>query len=325
MNVIKLQRNIAFLSLLLFLAKLWAWYITHSVTILTDALESTVNVIAGFIGLYSIIISAKPRDVDHPYGHGKAEFVSSAIEGSLICMAGLMIIYEAVSQLIEPVFIHQLNTGIWIIVLSGIVNYAAGLIAVKHGKEKKALVLQSAGEHLKADAYSTFAITIGLLIVLLTGWVWLDSIVALLFALIILRTGYRVVRKSLSGIMDESDLVLLQEVIDLLQKNRKTDWIDLHNLRVIEYNNRMHIDAHVTLPWYYEVRDAEREIHAIEDLINQHFDNKIEVFIHVDACQPYSCKLCAKADCTARQQDFKAQLPWAVDNVWQDSKHGKEL
>jgi len=324
MTVIRVQRNIAILSIVLFAGKIWAWYLTHSVTILTDALESTVNVIAGLIGLYSIILAAKPRDLNHPYGHGKAEFVSSAVEGSLIFVAGLMIAYEAIGQLIEPHPLHQLDTGIVIVAITGAINLAVGIYAVKTGKRQRSLIVESAGKHLKSDAYSTIAMVAGLILLLITGWLWLDSVVALVFSAVIIVTGYRVVRKSLSGIMDEADEKLIQEVIDLLQKNRKDSWVDLHNLRVIEFGNKIHIDAHLTLPWYYKVRDAEVEIHAIEDMISEHFSNKVEVFIHIDACQDYSCKLCALADCSERRQDFSAQTTWNMNNVWADSKHGKE-
>lgn len=324
MTVIRLQRYIAALSIILFAGKMFAWYLTNSVTILTDALESTVNVIAGLIGLYSIILAAKPRDLDHPYGHGKAEFVSSAIEGVLIIIAGLMIVYESAAKLIKPEPVYQLDTGLWVIAITAVLNFFMGMYAIKEGKKQRSLILESAGNHLKTDAYSTVGIILGLLLLIVTGWQWLDSVVAMIFSIVILVTGYKVVRRSLSGIMDEADVKLVQEVIDLLQKNRRDDWIDLHNLRVIDYGDRMHIDAHLTLPWYYEVRDAEREIHAMEDLIAAHFSNKIEVFIHIDACQEYSCKLCAKTGCNVRQHGFLAQIPWTLDNVWMDSKHGKE-
>lgn len=325
MTAIRIQRYIAILSIVLFAGKIWAWYLTNSVTILTDALESTVNVIAGLIGLYSIILAAKPRDLNHPYGHGKAEHVSSAIEGVLIMVAGVMIIYEAIIQLINPEPLHKLDTGIWIVAIAGLVNYLVGVYAVRQGRIHKSLVVESAGRHLKSDAYSTVAIIAGLLLLLITGWQWLDSAVALIFSVVIMVTGYKVVRRSLSGIMDETDINIVQEVIDLLQNNRRDDWIDLHNLRVIDYGDRVHVDAHLTLPWYYEVRQAEVEIHALEELISRHFNNRIDVFIHIDACQEYSCKLCAKKDCNVRQHAFIGQVVWTHDNVWHDSKHGKEL
>lgn len=324
MKVIRIQRYIAALSIILFVAKMFAWYLTNSVTILTDALESTVNVIAGLIGLYSIILAAKPRDMDHPYGHGKAEYVSSAIEGVLIIVAGLLIISEAVAKLLQPDPVKELDMGLWLIAGTGVINFAVGVYAVQQGRKQRSLILESAGKHLRTDAYSTLAIIIGLVVLMITGWQWLDSAVALMFSAVILVTGYKVVRRSLSGIMDEADGQLVQQVIDLVQQHRKYDWIDLHNLRVIDYGDRMHVDAHLTLPWYYQVKHAEQEIHALENLIAAHFSNKIEIFIHIDACQEYSCKLCAKADCHVRQHGFIAQVAWTMDNVWHDSKHGKE-
>ncbi len=321
---IRLQRYIAILSVVLFIGKLWAWYLTHSVTVLTDALESTVNVIAGFIGLYSIILAAKPRDFDHPYGHSKAEFVSSAVEGSLIFIAGLMIVYEAIDQLLQPKPLHQLDIGIYITGATGVLNFLVGTYAVKVGKKQRSLIVESAGKHLRVDAYSTFAIVIGLALIMITKQQWLDSAVALVFSVVIMVTGYRLVRRSMSGIMDEADQKLLQDVISYLQQHRKADWVDLHNLRVMQYGDVLHIDAHMTLPWYYKVQAADAEIHVLEEMIKKNFENKAEVFIHIDACQPYQCKLCQLANCPERKTPFAMQQEWELANVWQDSKHGKE-
>ena len=253
---IRIQRYIAILSLVLFLGKLWAWYLTSSVAILTDALESTVNVITGFIGLYSVMLAAKPRDTNHPYGHGKVEFISSAIEGALIGIAGLFIIYEAVAQLLYPRAIEKLNTGIIITMIAGVVNFVFGRYAVSVGKKNRSLTVEAAGRHLLSDAYSTIAIVIGLLLLLFTGWQWLDSAIAIVFSVFIIVTGYKVLRRSLAGIMDEADLALLKNVVKVLQAQRRAQWIDLHNLRVVQYGEVLHIDAHMTLPCYYRVASA---------------------------------------------------------------------
>ncbi|WP_276134138.1 cation diffusion facilitator family transporter [Polluticoccus soli] len=321
---IRLQRYIAILSVVLFLAKLLAWYLTNSVTILTDALESTVNVIAGFIGLYSVTLAAKPRDMDHPYGHGKIEFVSAAVEGSLIFIAGLMIIYQAIGQMIHPKPLQKLDIGIYLTAATGVVNFLVGTYAVSVGKQNRSLTVEAAGNHLRTDAYSTLGIVIGLALLLFTGWQWLDSAVAVGFAIMILVTGYRLMRRSMAGIMDEADSALLQQVVKVMQENRKAQWIDLHNLRVILYGDVMHIDAHMTLPWYHQVTDAEREIHAVEELIQTTFGNRVEVFIHIDACMPYQCKLCAVPECPHRHHGLEKPLVWTVDNVLVDSKHGKD-
>lgn len=321
---IRIQRFIAALAVVLFLAKMIAWYLTHSVAILTDALESTVNVITGFIGLYSVALAAKPRDHNHPFGHGKAEFISAAIEGALIFIAGLIIIYQAIFQLLHPAPLHHLDYGIIITTIAGIVNFFAGRYAIAQSKKYKSATIEAAGKHTQVDAYSTFAIILGLFLLLLTQWQWIDSTVAIIFALIISVTGYKVLRKSLAGIMDEADEALLDEVIGFLQSKRKPQWIDIHNMRVIQYGDVMHIDAHMTLPWYHRVVDGEREIHEVENLIRQHYGSKVELFIHIDACVSYSCKLCAMHDCTVRQHDFEHQVVWSADNVWTDAKHGKD-
>jgi hypothetical protein len=112
-------------------------------------------------------------------------------------------------------------------------------------------------------------------------------------------------------------------MIGVLQQYRQPQWIDLHNLRVIQYGDVLHVDTHMTLPWYYRVKEAEQEIHALEDLIRSQFGDKIELFIHIDACMPYSCKLCALADCPVRQSGFTGQIPWDENNVWANEKHGK--
>ena len=323
---VKTQRYVAILSVVLFLAKMLAWRLTHSVTVLTDALESIVNMIAGFLGLFSIILANMPRDTNHPYGHGKAEFLSSAVEGTLIILAGVVIIYEAIHHLIVPHQLEKLNIGLFIIAASGLVNYLAGRYVEQRGVKNNSMILVSAGKHLQTDAYSTIAIMIGLSLVLLTHnrYMWLDSAVALCFAVIIMVTGYKVLRRSISGIMDEMDIVLLNEVIKVIQESRRPQWVDLHNLRVIQYGSLMHVDAHMTLPWFYKVVDADGEIHALEDLIKANFKNQVELFIHIDGCMPYQCKLCSLADCPERRHPFQQQLEWTMDNLWADSKHGKE-
>ena len=134
---LKVQKLIAAVSILLFLIKIIAWYITNSVAILTDALESIVNVVAGLIGVYSLYVSAKPRDIDHPYGHGKVEFISAAIEGTLISVAGFIIIYEAIQNFLHPHPIQKLDWGIILVAITAIINYVAGTLCTRTGKKNK--------------------------------------------------------------------------------------------------------------------------------------------------------------------------------------------
>ena len=207
----RIQVVVAVISTILFFAKIIAWYLTNSVAILTDALESVVNVIAGFIGVYSLYVSAKPRDADHPYGHGKVEFISAAIEGTLISVAGIVIIVEAINNLRYTHTITRLDTGIWLVAATALVNYIAGTVCVKAGKKANSLALIASGRHLRTDTYTTAGIIAGLLLLLFTKITWIDSAIGIIFAVVILVTGYRIVRSSVAGIMDEADLHLLRE------------------------------------------------------------------------------------------------------------------
>ncbi|MCX6336212.1 MAG: cation diffusion facilitator family transporter, partial [Bacteroidetes bacterium] len=263
----RLQRWITLLSVVLFIVKISAYYFTHSLAILTDALESIVNVLAGFIGLYSLYIAAKPRDFEHPYGHGKAEFVSAAIEGGLIVAAGIIIIYETISNFIKHSNIQSLNTGLILIALTGLVNYIAGSICIKMGKKNNSLALIASGKHLHIDTYSTLAIIVGLGLMLLTKLYWLDKVIALFMGFIIIYNGYKIIRSSLAGIMDEADIELLNRFIGELNNNRQQNWVDLHNLRVIKYGSLLHIDCHFTVPWYLNVHQAHHEIDALAAII----------------------------------------------------------
>lgn len=315
------QKLVTVVGVSLFVIKLFAWYITNSVAILTDALESTINVVSGFVGLYSLYLSAKPRDQNHPYGHGKVEFVSAAIEGTLISVAGLVIIYEAINNLKHPHTIGKLDYGIVLVAITAGVNFLIGFLAVKKGKANNSLALVASGKHLQSDTYSTIGIIIGLILLAITNIVWLDSTVALIFAVIIMITGYKIIRNSLAGIMDEADDELLQKVVGLLQKSRRENWVDLHNLRIIKYGGTIHLDCHITVPWYLNVHEAHIEIAALENLVKSNFGSSVELFVHTDGCLDFSCKICNKETCPERKHPFEKRIDWTVDNISSNKKH----
>lgn len=317
----KIQKYIAVISVALFLIKLFAWYLTHSVAILTDALESIVNVVAGFIGLYSLYVSGKPKDQDHPYGHGKVEFLSAAIEGLLIGIAGIFIIREAILNLYEPHSIQKLDYGIYLIAITATINLFAGMICVKTGKKNNSLALIASGKHLMADTYTTIGIIIGLVLLFITGISWIDSVVAIIFALVIFYTGYKIVRSSIAGIMDEADMELLNKMVVLLNENRNPNWIDLHNLRIIKYGAMIHLDCHLTVPWYFNVHQAHDEIDRLSGLVKQHFGDSVELFVHSDGCLDFSCALCEKMECEVRKNAFEKKIVWTMENISSNKKH----
>ena len=301
--------------------KLFAWYLTRSVAILTDALESTVNVVAGLIGVYSLFVSAKPKDTDHPYGHGKAEFLSAAIEGTLISVAGVIIVYEAVNNLFHPHAIKKLDYGIWIVAATAVINYFTGSVCVRTGKKNKSLALMASGKHLQTDTYTTIGIIAGLLLLYFLRLWWIDSAVAILFAFIIFFTGYKIVRSSIAGIMDEADTGLLKILVNKLNTHRRPNWIDLHNLRIIKYGGTIHLDCHLTVPWYLNINEAHHEIDALSELVKNEFGETMELFVHSDGCLNSSCPICTKNDCPVRQHPFEKKIEWAMENIVSNTKH----
>jgi cation diffusion facilitator family transporter len=318
---LKVQKRIAALSILLLITKTFAWYITGSVAVLTDAFESIVNVVAGLIGVYSLYVSAKPRDEDHPYGHGKAEFISAAIEGSMIAIAGFIIIYEAINNLIHPHAIQQLDYGIILVAITGIINYFAGAVCIRTGKKNNSLALISSGKHLQTDTWSTLGITAGLILLLVTKLVWIDSAVAILSSLFIIITGYKILRSSVAGIMDKADTELLTKMVQTLNENRRVNWIDLHNLRVIKYGGTIHVDCHLTVPWYLNVHEAHAEVDAVSELVKNEFGESVELFIHTDGCLEFSCRICSKFECMVRQHPFEKKIAWTMENISSNRKH----
>lgn len=321
-NII-LQRGVVIAGTLMLAAKFIAYTITRSNAVLTDALESIVNVVAGIIGLYSLYLSAKPRDADHPYGHGKIEFISASIEGGMIFFAGLIIIGKSIYSFFFPQTLHDLDLGIGIIAFTALINYALGYWCVRQGKKTDSLALTSSGEHLKSDAYSTLGIIIALILIFITGYRVMDNLVAIGFGVFISLTGYRVVRKAMAGIMDEADYELLKKIISELDEKRHEPWVDLHNMRVIKYGSVFHIDCHATVPWYYNVKESHAELNSLNETVRSRFANPMELFIHTDPCvPPQQCKICIMKTCTVRESAFEKRIEWNLTTVLQNKKHG---
>ncbi|WP_394992229.1 cation diffusion facilitator family transporter [Emticicia sp.] len=319
-----IQKRLLSITIILFLIKLTAWYLTNSVAILTDALEYTINVISGIVGLYSLYISAQPRDQNHPYGHGKVEFISAAAEGTLMIVSSFLIIYEALNNLKHPHQISQLDYGIYLVALTAFINYGVGFYAVKKGTQNNSLALIATGKHMQSDTYATIGIIIGLVLIFFLKYTWIDSVVAFVFAIIIIVSGYKILRSSIAGIMDEADDDLLDKVIALFQSSRRENWVDLHNLRIIKYGGTLHLDCHLTVPWYLNIHEAHLEIDELSKLVKENFGESIELFVHTDGCLDFSCAICTKHDCPVRQHEFVKRIDWTVQNVSSNYKHRVE-
>lgn len=318
------QRNVAIVGVILFLGKLVAWHLTNSDAVFSDAMESIVNIIAAFMGLYSLYLAAKPKDHDHPYGHGKVEFVTSGVEGALIIFAGIMIIVEATDSLLHGNALQKLDWGILIIAATAVINYFMGYISYKKGVKENSLVLQSSGKHLQSDTITTGGVVLSLILVYFTGQNWIDAAVALIFGGYIIFIGYGIIRKALSGIMDEADMKMVERLAKFLNENRKKEWIDVHNVRIQQHGSTLHLDGHITLPWYFELKDAHQEMETMIKEIAKNTDRNVEFNFHMDDCKPFSCEICQIFECPVRQNPFVKKVEWNAKNISQLDKQTKD-
>ena len=195
------------------------------------------------------------------------------------------------------------------------------MVCLQIGLRNKSLALLATGKHLQTDTYSTIAIIVGLLIMLFTKLFWIDKLIAFVMSLYIIYNGYQIIRQSLAGIMDEQDMKLLQEILDIINEKRRVNWIDLHNFRIIKYGSHLHIDCHLTVPWYLNVHEAQVEIDTMIDLITTRSGAAVEFFVHTDPCMPFSCRLCNKFSCPVRQHPFEHQVKWSLDTVLANQMH----
>lgn len=318
---LKVQYFVTALTIVVFLLKVVTYVLTHSLSVLSDTMESVVNIVATLVGSYSLFIASKPKDKDHPYGHGKAEFVSAAFQGSLIVGIGCLIIYKAIDSFIHPISLHNLNNGIWLLVIIAVINLVTAIVLKGIGTKNKSLAILSSGKLFQIDFFTTASVAIGILLLLVTGYEKIDAIIALLLGIYVIYDGYKIVRQSLAGIMDEADMELLEKVIAEINLSRNEKWIDLHNLRVIKYGALMHIDCHLTVPWYYNVNEAHEAVDDFTRLIKNKFGDSVEFYIHTDGCMPFSCPICTIETCQKRKAPFEKKLNWNLENVLLDSKH----
>lgn len=320
---IRLMRGVFVMGIVLCVVKFVAWYYTRSTAILSDALESIINIVAGGMATWGVALAAKPKDVEHPYGHGKIEFISAGAEGGLILLAGLYIIYEGVMGLFYKPQLKDLDTGIIITTITGCVNFFMGSVLIKEGKKHHSAILVADGKHLLTDTVTSFGVLVGILLVYLTGQVWIDSIVAIMLALYILYTGYKLVQDSLKTLLDQADYDKLHELITLFKENRRPKWIDIHNLRVQKYGSDLHVDCHFTLPWYDTLEESHKEVDYLREIVQDNMPQEVEFFVHADPCvPPHSCTVCILKDCAHRKAPLVEHVDWNIDNLLPNSKHG---
>ena len=301
--------------------KFAAYFLTNSNFVLTDAAESIVNVVASGFAFYSIYLASLPRDENHPYGHGKVEYFSVFLEGALIGIAGVIIILKSVYSLFNPEEIRDLIRGAAIIGFTGGVNGLLGYYMVRKGRALPSITIEADGRHLLTDTVTSTGLVLGLLLIYFTKILWLDSALSILVGFYITFTAYKLIRKSVAGLMDETDFIVVSDVVKLLGEKRRYEWIDIHNLRAQKYGNDLHIDCHLTLPNYFDLNKVHEEVKQVEWLINREAGIKTELFIHTDPCLPFCCHYCGMPNCPIRSEAKTEEIEWTMEKVMRNKKH----
>jgi cation diffusion facilitator family transporter len=309
----------------LLILKFVTFRLTHSAAVLSDALESIINVVAASFATLSVWMSAKPPDREHPYGHGKIEYFSAGFEGALIIVAAAGIFYSGLQHLFQPRELPNLEAGLIILCCATAVNLFLGIWLTRVGRRTDSITLIADGKHILTDVYTSAAVLIGLLIVYTTQYLWLDGAMACLVGINILFTGTQLVYQSFVRLMDASDPLLLDQITSALEQHRRMEWIDIHQLRAWRSGNLIHIDLHLVLPKDLSIDQGHEQAKAVERVLTDHFHGNASVLVHIDPCNENQCRVCRQNACKWRSCPLDSREPWKKDHLIRSLAENSEM
>ncbi|MEO5929761.1 MAG: cation diffusion facilitator family transporter [Candidatus Kapaibacterium sp.] len=320
-----LRRKAALISfgvgILMFAMKTGAYFITDSAAILSDAMESVVHVVATCVALYSIMLVGRPADRKHPYGYGKVEYFSAGLEGALIFLAAMAICYAAVDAIIRGNHPKSLDVGAWVVGIAGAINLGLGVYLIRTGRRTNSLVLIADGKHVLTDSYTSIGVLVGVLLVHFTKITILDPIFAIAVGLNIIWTGYQLISESIRGLMNTTDPGTLQKTVEVVNRHRTPDMIDMHRLRSWSAGERRFIDFHLTLPFYLQLQKSHAIQDALHDAISHEFSDQAEVMLHLDPCTFTCCVICGKPDCPVRGEEQRTSHEFTMVTAQGEPAH----
>jgi cation diffusion facilitator family transporter len=316
---LKLRAGLAsfVVGLLLLAVKYAAYQLTGSAAVLSDALESIVNVVAAAFALGSLVFAGRPADREHPYGHGKIEFFSAVFEGGLIAFAALAIIGYAIADFIRGPEVDAIEVGALLTFASGLANAVLGWYLVRTGRRTRSLVLVADGQHVLSDFWTSLGVVVGLVLVRITGLTWLDPAVALVLGVNLARTGLGLVRHAAGGLLDEEDTALLTRMVAVFDETRTPGIIRIHRLRAIRAGRFTHVDAHVVLPEDWTIERAHEVTDAFERRVMDACKIEGEIVFHSDPCRRLLCPACDVADCPIRRFAYEARPALTIEEARQ--------
>ena len=303
------------LGVALLFAKLYAYSLTRSTAVLSDAMEGIVNIVTGIASIFVMAIAHRPPDENHPYGHGKVEYFSAAFEGGLIAFAALVILGSVARSFFWGPQVHELDVGLVVISFAGLANGAMGLFLVKRSRKVASAALEASGHHLLSDFWTTLGVVIGLVLVKVTGWIWFDPLTAALVALHLLYVGVRLVRGSVGDLMDAEDQKWLQKLQKAFELSRVPGIIRIHGTRILRSGRFHHVDLHIVVPEFWPVKQAHEEVDEFEKQVLKNYEVPGELHAHLDPCRKAYCLQCELLGCPIRVQTFQKKSPFTLVEI----------
>lgn len=311
-------------SVTLVVVKVIAFLLTGSSAILSDALESVINIVTSGFTLYAVWLSAQPRDLEHPYGHGKIEYLSATVEGALVVAAGVAILGISGYRLLHPPELTSLDVGVGLTALSVAISLGVGMTLVKVGKRLESASLQADGVHLRSDAVTSLGALVGVGLVMVTGKVALDATVAMILSVWLMFDGGRVVRRAIGGILDEASPELLNQIAVVLEQSREPGWSSPHHTKVHRLGPTIHIDLHMVFPRFWSLELTHDATEKMENGMKAAFGRRSELMVHMEACRPTGCPQCDLEDCPIRDSPFIGRPSWNGEAIRRTHRQGAE-
>ena len=302
-------------SLVVLALKTKAYYESYSLGVMSDALETVVNVLAAFVALLAVKVAAAPADEDHPYGHGKFEYFSAAFEGGLIFFAGVSILFQSLQTFFYGAYELQALNGSYYLIAATFINLSVGLYLKKYGEKQNSEALLASGKHLMSDVLTTVGVLLSLVLVKVTGFIWIDVVVAVTIGLYLFKEAYSILKTTMSALLDAVDTKSLQMLVDLVNQNRVSEIIDVHQTKMIRSGSFHHIDTHVVVPEYMDVATVHRVTDLFEKTIVQQYKYDAEIAFHIDPCQRQYCGQCEMQNCPVRQNQFTGLKKMTVEQI----------
>ncbi len=295
--------------------KFFAYEMTGSQAILSDALEGIVNIVAAGSAFVVLMLSNRPADRNHPYGHGKAEYFSAAFEGGLISFAAVLIVISAGHALLAGHTVTKIDSGLVLISVAALCNLGLALYLLRAGRRTQSSALIASAHHSLSDFWTTLATIIGLGLVHMTGIALIDPVIALGMGALLTWTGLKIMRGSLGALLDEEDEGMLEALVSACNKVRLPGIIKVHHVRAMRSGSYHFIDAHVVVPEFWEVHTAHDEVNRFERKLIEAHSHRGEIHFHTDPCRRQHCGQCDLSDCPIRQAAFTQHSNYTIEGI----------